>query len=150
MTTTRTPILSPSVRAIIDAGRALERIIERLAPVQLATLLVLDGVAQRPGITATWLATYVGVERQTLHGVTQRMERDGLLSKETDEGDRRVSHFHLTIAGVERLRECEDKLRFIEVQLNATIKLQLGKVESFYGDDPLSALVPALREFEVP
>lgn len=122
MTTTHTPILDPSIRAVIDAGRTLERHIERVvSPTQVATLLVLDELYGDPGITLTPLAAALGLERQTVFGVLARMEKNGLLERRRDEQDKRISHHYLTPRGVVLRAECYDKLNIIDAKLAAMI-----------------------------
>lgn len=130
MTTVHTPILSPPVRAVIDAGRILERILERAAPVQLATLLVLDSVAREPGITGTPLAAAVGVSPQTLSGVLNRMERDNLVERQyVKTAIGRVQQLQLTDLGVAKLDECEQKLGYLEHRLKGLIHEASGAID---------------------
>lgn len=112
MTTTTNPLFHHSIRSALDNGRKLERDIARLLPVQLATLLVLDEVARDPGITARPLAQALDLSEQTLSGVVARMERDGLLSRETETTKTgRVAHITLTQPGLDLLAECRRKLQ---------------------------------------
>lgn len=110
MTTTETPVIAASVRAAIDVGRTLERIIERQSPVQLATLLVLEEVWHDAGITATRLAERVNLTPGTVTTVLGRMLRDGLLEKHADNADKRVWHYYLTDLGLNRLATARVKV----------------------------------------
>jgi DNA-binding MarR family transcriptional regulator len=67
-----------------------------LTPVQIHLLLWLgnDG-AQTMGE----LARRVAVTEKTITGIVDRLERDGLVARERDPGDRRVVHVSLSLAG---------------------------------------------------
>lgn len=118
----RTPTLPASIRALLDASRALEKHLERALPVQLATLAVLDALASDPGITLSPLANRLGLERQTVHGTLGRVDRLGLLTKVRDEKDGRVSHCYLSPAGIKMLDDCRLKLGTIGPSLVSIIE----------------------------
>ncbi len=76
-----------------------------LTPAQLHILLWLgnDGA-----LTMGDLARRVAVTEKTITGVVDRLERDGLVRRERDPGDRRVVHVRLGRRGEELYRRIED------------------------------------------
>jgi len=61
--------------------------------------LVIRLVGQKPGQTASEIATMLGKHPSTLTGVLARLEERGLLLRESDPEDRRRARFKLTAAG---------------------------------------------------
>ncbi len=72
---------------------------------------VLCGLARRPSFGE--LATLLGCDKTNVTGMVDRLEKRGLLAREPDEKDRRVSRVVLTPAG-EELRE-QIRQRFAEL-----------------------------------
>ncbi|HSD89579.1 MAG TPA: MarR family transcriptional regulator [Kofleriaceae bacterium] len=61
--------------------------------------LVVRLVGQKPGQSASEIATMLGKHPSTLTGVLARLEERGLLVRESDPEDRRRARFKLTAAG---------------------------------------------------
>ncbi|WP_243544650.1 MarR family winged helix-turn-helix transcriptional regulator [Pseudodesulfovibrio tunisiensis] len=70
----------------------------RLAPhgIRPGYLSVLHFLWQRDGLTQTRLRELVDVEQATLSNTLKRMERDGLITREPNREDRRISLIWLT------------------------------------------------------
>ncbi|HEY5951151.1 MAG TPA: MarR family transcriptional regulator, partial [Kofleriaceae bacterium] len=67
--------------------------------------LVIRLVGQKPGQTASDIASMLGKHPSTLTGVLARLEERGLILREADPNDRRRARFTLTAAGKKVDRE---------------------------------------------
>ena len=67
--------------------------------------LVIRLVGQRPGATASEIATMLGKHPSTLTGVLARLEERGMLTRSADAEDRRRARFTLTAGGKKIDRE---------------------------------------------
>ena len=67
--------------------------------------LVVRVIGQTPGVSARELATTLGLHPSTLTGVLSRLDRDGLIDRRTDPGDRRRTRISLSHAGRQVDRE---------------------------------------------
>jgi DNA-binding MarR family transcriptional regulator len=65
---------------------------------------VLLALWEREGVTQSQLAQDLAVEQPTMANTLKRMERDGLMERVPDPGDRRQARVHLTAQG-QALRE---------------------------------------------
>ncbi len=80
-------------------ARLLENALRReiadhgVVPGQFPALL---NLYQEDGLAQTELARRAGVEQPTMTNTLQRMERDGLISRQPDPADRRRTFVHLT------------------------------------------------------
>ena len=63
--------------------------------------MVLQNLWHEDKLTQSELANRVGVQIQTIHKMVRRMEKAGLVTKQADEQDGRVSRIHLTPKGHE-------------------------------------------------
>lgn len=61
--------------------------------------MVLQHLWQEDKLTQSDLANKIGVQIQTIHKMIRRMEKAGLVTKQADENDGRVSRVHLTDKG---------------------------------------------------
>jgi DNA-binding MarR family transcriptional regulator len=95
-------------------ARALHHEIAPLGvvPGQFAQLLALF---EHEGLTQQELCTLVRIEQPTMAATLQRMERDGLITREPDPSDRRRSRILLT----ERARALEGQLTDAARRVNA-------------------------------
>jgi DNA-binding MarR family transcriptional regulator len=98
-----------------------------ISAVQWAVLGALSQARFADGIPLSALGEYLAVSRQNLDGVLKRLERDGLVARVADEGDRRARLVRITAAG----RTFWDRLG--------------GDIARFY-DDATSAIPVAERE----
>jgi DNA-binding MarR family transcriptional regulator len=93
------------LRLLMAVGHSLEIVSKRMeAQLGLTSpqRLVLRMVGRFPGITAGELADLLHVHPSTLTGVLQRLQRRGLLARQSDRIDRRRSLIALTPAGRRR------------------------------------------------
>ena len=87
-------------------ARKMSRITrERVAPYGLTTaqFFLLTALYEEDGILISALASKVALDKATLTGLLDRLERDDLAERRADSGDRRAIRVHLT-AKAERLR----------------------------------------------
>lgn len=78
----------------------------------LPQLRILFNVARRPGITINELAEVLGVTLSTTSGLVGKVVDRGLVSKRTDESDRRQVRLYMTEAGrnlAEQMAEIGDR-----------------------------------------
>lgn len=93
-------------------ARKLSRITrERLAPYGLTTtqFFLLTALYEEDGIPISALAQKVALDKATLTGLLDRLERDDLIERRADPGDRRAIRIYLTPKS-EGLREELTKL----------------------------------------
>ncbi|MCA9223843.1 MAG: MarR family transcriptional regulator, partial [Planctomycetales bacterium] len=64
-----------------------------VAPGQFPALMMLY---EKDGLTQADLCRRIGVEQPTMANTLKRMERDGLIRRSDDDGDKRRSFIHLT------------------------------------------------------
>ena len=67
--------------------------------------LVVRVLGQAPGITASEIATALGMHPSTLTGILKRLVAQGLIQRTSDAEDRRRARFQLTQAGNDINRE---------------------------------------------
>ena len=70
-----------------------------ISAVQWAVLGALSQARFADGIPLSALGEYLAVSRQNLDGVLKRLERDGLVARVADEGDRRARLVRITGCG---------------------------------------------------
>lgn len=68
-----------------------------ITPVQYAAL---HAAVQQPGLDQRTLASTIGFDTSTIGGVIDRLERRGLIERQTSPTDRRVRLLHVTPAGI--------------------------------------------------
>ncbi|TPG43737.1 MarR family transcriptional regulator [Sphingomonas koreensis] len=103
-------------------GRGLTRVGDaRLRPLGLATaqLPVLSMMRNGEQLSQSELARLAKVEQPTMAQLLGRMERDGLVHREPDPRDRRISLVSLTDAAIERLPAGRQVLRQGNTEMTA-------------------------------
>jgi DNA-binding MarR family transcriptional regulator len=98
-----------------------------LSPGRFTVLMLLyDKVAGEPvPLTPAELADKAGVTRATITGLVDTAERDGLVSREHDSGDRRMMQVHLTPKG----RAAIEEILPIHFQRMSTLMSSLSEHE---------------------
>ncbi len=92
------------MRAMWTLDHALNRVSKQMASrlgVTAPQRLVVRMLGERPDATPGALAAILHLHPSTLTGVLQRLERDRLIRRSVEAGDRRRSHLVLTARGVE-------------------------------------------------
>lgn len=132
-----TPIFGPAIRSVLDAGHAVEKVLEKhTQPLQLTPALLLEAVACYPGMETRELAQWLRLEVQTVSGVVTRLVAQGLLEKHTVPEDQRLRRHYLTPAGIETLDALRESVAKVHGKLNAAIlgpSLEQGELESMVG-----------------
>jgi DNA-binding MarR family transcriptional regulator len=109
--------IEEAVVALVRASR-LPRLQERLiaeagTPVERASYVLLREVAERGQVRPTELARVLGVDISTISRQVGQLERQGLVARVAEAGDRRVSSVRLAAAGqdtLDRLRAARHRL----------------------------------------
>lgn len=95
---------------------------------------VLTLIGQNPGITQKELTERLGIQPASLSELLMKLERKGLVVREKDENDRRVTKVDLTEEGKNRLSQPEeetaDPFQVLTIQEQDTLKELLGKLLS--------------------
>jgi DNA-binding MarR family transcriptional regulator len=107
----RRPVRDPVAAACEDLG---------LTPVQIH---IVAWLGQDGPLTMGALARRVAVTEKTITGVVDRLERDDLVQRTRDPGDRRVVHVRLAGRGAELFRRIDAE---IEAKLTALLALLDG------------------------
>ena len=76
----------------------------RITPVQYSAL---SAIRAFPGIDQRSLARVIAFDRSTIGSVVERLERRGLITRDTDRADRRYKTLHLTPKGADLVRTME-------------------------------------------
>jgi DNA-binding MarR family transcriptional regulator len=106
-------------------GRVTRRLIEAERPLLDAHGLtmwgyaVLTHLARGPAETQLALAAAIGHDKTRLIGVLDALERDGLITREPDPGDRRARLVRITAQGLERHAAAVADIRVMEEELLA-------------------------------
>ena len=92
----------PSLGYVMNrAARLLRRLADqRLAPIGLSSgyMPVLTALAGDAALSQKALTERAGIEQPTMAATLGRMERDGLIERQTDPGDKRSARYSLTPA----------------------------------------------------
>ncbi len=86
--------------------------------------MVLQCLWEEDKLTQSQLANKIGVQLQTTHKMVQRMEKAGLVAKQADEADRRVSRIHLTSKGRALQTATEDAWAQLEQETLANLTVE--------------------------
>jgi DNA-binding MarR family transcriptional regulator len=118
-------------------GRKLVMLAERaiaapegVSPYPTAEMLVLRAVLEKPGVTVTDLVAQLAIAQSRISQVVATLERDGLVQRYTDEGDRRrqrIEPANTLKAELERRlsREVTDALEPLFVGVSAREKARI-------------------------
>jgi DNA-binding MarR family transcriptional regulator len=104
-------------------ARATRRLIEEEAPVLAAHdlsmwgYIVLSRLATAPAETQLSLAQEIGYDKSRLIGLLDELERDGLLARLPDPGDRRAKIVDLTATGRSRQAAAQREIKQMERRL---------------------------------
>ncbi|MDA8334704.1 MAG: MarR family transcriptional regulator [Peptococcaceae bacterium] len=110
------PTPTESRRALVErilaiqhrAHKAFHRHMRRRTdglPLTFPKLAVLGLISERPGLTVSELARRFMGAKSNISEMVERLCREGLLEKRTDEADQRLTRIHLTDGGRELLKE---------------------------------------------
>jgi DNA-binding MarR family transcriptional regulator len=94
------------------------------AGLYLGQEMVLQHLWQEDRLTQSELADRIGVQIQTIHKMIRRMEKAGLVTRQADEQDGRVSRIHLTAKGQGLQTEVEGAWDQLEQQTLADFTLE--------------------------
>lgn len=126
----------------------LARLFEQALRAQTASLGVVPGqfpallaLYVEDGVTQSELSRRVSVEQPTMANTLNRMERDGLIHRTVDPGDRRRAPVHLT----ERARELESPLTQAARDINAAATRNLRPAERLALMQTLAHLIDELE-----
>ncbi len=103
--------------------------------------LVIRLVGQKPGQTATEIASMLGKHPSTLTGVLARLESRGLIIREIDPEDRRRARFTLTPGGKRIDRERKGTVE-------AATRRALGRVSANAVDTTLDLVAKLVEELQ--
>ncbi|HEX7007921.1 MAG TPA: MarR family winged helix-turn-helix transcriptional regulator [Alphaproteobacteria bacterium] len=90
----------------------------RITPVQYSSLMAIRAF---PGIDQRSLARVIAFDRSTIGSVVERLERRGLVVRETDPGDRRYKALYVTPDGAQLLRDMEPSVLAVGEKLLAPL-----------------------------
>lgn len=95
------------VRLMVVLPRAIDDDLRRRAAIALTPYVALMNLSEQPGwrLRMAELAERVAISPSRMTRVVDALEADGLVTREEDPGDLRISYAELTDAGLERLRE---------------------------------------------
>ena len=131
------------------AARLFARAIDqKLKPLGLSSgyLPVFFALADGSARTQKQLALDAGIEQPTMAATLNRMERDGLITREKDSQDRRITHIRLSAPA----RANAKNIQAIVNQVNETALSGLNSLERRVFLDALGKVTTALSKAEGP
>lgn len=78
-----------------------QRLQEYSLPIEVGQLPSLMQVYRHPGITQEGISSNAGIDKGTAARTLKQLEDAGLVTRQTDEKDRRVNHIYATEKGLE-------------------------------------------------
>jgi DNA-binding MarR family transcriptional regulator len=124
------PAGAPTTSRLVTVAKLLARNFgERFAslPLHVGQDRLLLELFEQDGLSQSELIERLGVEPPTVTGTVQRLERDGLLRREPDPANRRVSRVFLTDAG--RALEGPVKDAWLQIERQVTADLSAAERE---------------------
>ena len=88
----------------------------RVTPAQTGILFLLE---QKTGRTMTELSQILSADNSTMTGLVDRLEKSGLVKRESNPGDRRALLIHITPEGVEAIDRAKGVIRKVNEELRA-------------------------------
>jgi DNA-binding MarR family transcriptional regulator len=77
-----------------------QRLEELSLPIEVGQLPALIQVYRHPGITQDGISANAGVDKGTVARTVKQLEDNGLVSRQTDQGDKRINHIFATEKGL--------------------------------------------------
>lgn len=130
---------------IKKAARLLEKKANQLLkPYQITHgyTYFLMALFEQEGLTQTQLQQSIGVEQPTVVRTLDRMERDGLIMRQSSATDRRVFHIYLTDKG----RACEPMVNNAALELNQALFQAISAEEEVMIKAYLQRLIDNLED----
>jgi MarR family transcriptional regulator, organic hydroperoxide resistance regulator len=134
------PAEAPTTARLVTIAKLLARSFgDRFAelPVHVGQDRLLLELYAEDGLSQSELIARLGVEAPTVTGTVQRLERDGLLRREPDPANRRISRVYLTDEG----RALEGSIRAAWLAIEERLLADLDEGER----DELLALLARLK-----
>lgn len=129
------------------AARLFARAIDqKLKPMGMSSgyLSVFFALADGSARTQKQLALDAGIEQPTMAATLNRMERDGLIEREKDSEDRRITHIRLSADAKAKAKD----IQAIVNQVNETALSGLNRIEQRVFLDALGKVTTALTRSE--
>lgn len=129
------------------AARLFARAIDqKLKPMGMSSgyLPVFFALADGSARTQKQLALDAGIEQPTMAATLNRMERDGLIEREKDSEDRRITHIRLSADAKAKAKD----IQAIVNQVNETALSGLNRIEQRVFLDALGKVTTALTRSE--
>ena len=129
------------------AARLFARAIDqKLKPMGMSSgyLPVFFALADGSARTQKQLALDAGIEQPTMAATLNRMERDGLIEREKDSEDRRITHIRLSADAKAKAKD----IQTIVNQVNETALSGLNRIEQRVFLDALGKVTMALTRSE--
>lgn len=77
-----------------------QRLEELSLPIEVGQLPALIQVYRHPGITQDGISANAGVDKGTVARTVKQLEDNGLVNRQTDQGDKRINHIFATEKGL--------------------------------------------------
>lgn len=98
----------------------------RVTAAQAGILFLLK---QKDGRTMTELSQILGIDNSTMTGLTDRLEKAGLLKRHANPGDRRASHIHVTPQGLAEVEGAKAVIHRVNEEIKTGFSPQ--EIETF-------------------
>jgi DNA-binding MarR family transcriptional regulator len=117
-----------AARALVDRMRAMYRELEQLTGAPIAAHRALTCINAAPGISASHLATALGMRRSAMSHVLNDLDERGWIERKRDEVDQRSVRIHVTAEGRKLLHATSGKA--VGNLQRAVSRLQDAELES--------------------
>jgi DNA-binding MarR family transcriptional regulator len=97
--------------------------------VTVAQAGILFLLKQKDGRTMTELSQILGIDNSTMTGLTDRLEKAGLLKRHANPGDRRTSHIHITPQGFTEVDGAKAVIRRVNEEIKTGFSSE--EIEAF-------------------
>jgi DNA-binding MarR family transcriptional regulator len=99
--------------------------------VTIAQAGILFLLRQQDGRTMTELSQIMGLDNSTMTGIIDRMEKSGLVTRNSNPSDRRLSHIYITPRGQDEAARAKVVIRRVNEEMKKGFSS--GEIETFKG-----------------
>lgn len=100
----------------------------KVTPAQSGILFLLK---QQNGRTMTELSQIIGFDNSTVTGLVDRLEKSGLVTRNSNPSDRRLSHIYITPRGLEEVNRAKTVIRKVNEEIKKGFAPE--EIEAFKG-----------------
>jgi DNA-binding MarR family transcriptional regulator len=135
-----------AARSLVDRMRTLYRELEQVTGAPITHHRALVSIASEPGLTASRLASLLGMQRPAVSQLLKSMSQHGWVERRRNDQDQRVVHVFITASGRQILQATAGRAVF--TLQRAVCSMPAAKLEALIGSVEL--LLTQLPEQQAP